>query len=164
MGGGPRGADLRGELRGGFLVNLGGDIAVSGPAPDGGWQVALDDTTEADFVDWPVISLRTGGLATSSTAVRTWYRGIREVHHIVDPRTGDMAEPVWRAVTVVAESAELANAASTAAIVLGRDAPRWLAERGLPARLMSRELLPVYVGDWPAERSGIRSQPRPVSA
>jgi FAD:protein FMN transferase len=157
------------ELPGGFLVNLGGDIALGGPTPGDGWQVALDDTTEPDPLDWPVIALRTGGLATSSTAVRTWWRGVREVHHIVDPRSGDMAEPVWRAVTVAAESAELANTASTAAIVLGRDAARWLAHRGLPARLMSREKLPVYVGDWPAERSerastgsansGLRSKP-----
>ena len=77
--------------------------------------------------------------------------GDRDLHHIVDPRTGDIAEPIWRAVTVVAETAELANTAATAAIVLGTQAPGWLARRGLPARLISRQGLPVYVGNWPEE-------------
>ena len=74
-------------------------------------------------------------MATSSTALRTWRVGDRLRHHIVDPRTGDVAEPVWRAVTVVAATAELANAAATTGVVLGRDAPYWLAHRSLPARL-----------------------------
>jgi thiamine biosynthesis lipoprotein len=144
-------------LPGGFLVNLGGDLAVSGPPPREGWQVALDDATSPDSADWPVVSVRSGGLATSSTAVRTWRQGDDELHHIVDPRTGEVAEPLWRAVTVVARTAELANAAATASIVLGRDAPRWLALRGLPARLVSRDGLPVFVGEWPDEAPGRRS-------
>jgi thiamine biosynthesis lipoprotein len=139
------------QLPGGFLVNLGGDLAVSGPAPQDGWQVALDDATSTDAADWPVVSVITGGLATSSTAVRTWRQGDDELHHIVDPRTGEMADPLWRAVTVVARTAELANAAATASVVLGSEAPRWLALRGLPARLVSRDGLPVFVGDWPDE-------------
>jgi thiamine biosynthesis lipoprotein len=137
------------QLNGGFLVNLGGDIAISGEIPAGGWRVAIDDATEVDSRRWPVVTLRNGALATSSTALRTWQAGDRLRHHIVDPRTGDVAEPVWRAVPVVAATAELANAAATAAVVLGRDAPYWLAHRRLPARLMSHQDLPVYVGDWP---------------
>jgi thiamine biosynthesis lipoprotein len=137
------------QLPGGFLVNLGGDIAISGEVPAGGWRVAIDDATEADSRHWPVVTIKDGAVATSSTALRTWQVGDRLRHHIVDPRTGDVAEPVWRAVTVVAASAELANAAATAAVVLGRDAPYWLAHRRLPARLMSHQGLPVYIGDWP---------------
>lgn len=144
-------ASCAAALPGGFLVNLGGDLAVSGPPPREGWQVALDDATSPDSADWPVVSVRSGGLATSSTAVRTWRQGDDELHHIVDPRTGEVAEPLWRAVTVVARTAELANAAATASIVLGREAPRWLALRGLPARLVSRDGLPVFVGEWPDE-------------
>ncbi len=148
-------ASCAAALSGGFLVNLGGDLATSGRGPRHGWQVALDDATSVDDAAWPVVSVRTGGLATSSTAVRTWRHGDRELHHIVDPRTGEVAEPVWRAVTVAAASAELANAAATASIVLGTEAPRWLALRGLPARLVSQDGLPVFVGEWPAE-DGLR--------
>ncbi len=98
-----------------------------------------------------MITLRSGGLATSSTARRTWSAGDRSLHHIVDPRTGDVADPVWRAVTVTAATCEQANDASTAAIVLGTDAAPWLAHRGLHARLVSRDGAVVYVGDWPAD-------------
>ena len=145
------------QLSGGFLINLGGDLAVSGAPPAGGWTVAIDDATEIDDTSWPLVTIRTGGLATSSTAVRTWRHGDRELHHILDPRTGDVADPWWRAVTVAAETAELANAAATAAVVLGAEAPYWLARRGLPARLVSREGLPVFVGEWPEETSALRA-------
>jgi thiamine biosynthesis lipoprotein len=144
-------ASCAAALPGGFLVNLGGDLAVSGRAPQDGWQVALDDATSPDAANWPVVCVSSGGLATSSTAVRTWRQGDDELHHIVDPRTGEVADPLWRAVTVVARTAELANAAATASVVLGSEAPRWLALRGLPARLVSRDGLPVFVGDWPDE-------------
>lgn len=150
-------ASCAAALPGGFLVNLGGDLAAGGRAPRGGWQVALDDATAVDAAVWPVVSVHTGGLATSSTAVRTWRHGDQELHHVVDPRTGQVAVPVWRAVTVAAASAELANAAATASVVLGTGAPRWLALRGLPARLVSQDGLPVFVGAWPAEDERRRS-------
>src|SRR5205085_10985139 len=36
-------------LRGGVLVNLGGDIAVAGPPPEGGWAVRVTDDHESSF-------------------------------------------------------------------------------------------------------------------
>jgi thiamine biosynthesis lipoprotein len=147
-------------LGGSFLMNFGGDLAVNGPAPEGGWRVAIDDspppsvggaTAGSRPRPRPVVTIRRGGLATSSTAVRTWRQGQRLVHHIIDPRTGDCAQAVWRAVTVVASTCELANAASTASIVLGQDAPEWLARRGLPARLVSIGGRHLYVGEWPED-------------
>jgi thiamine biosynthesis lipoprotein len=72
------------------------------------------------------------------------------VHHIVDPRTGDLPEPRWRTVTVVAESTVDANAASTAAIVLGAAAPGWLEQRQLPARLVGVRGDVVTTPGWPA--------------
>jgi thiamine biosynthesis lipoprotein len=44
-----------------------------------------------------------------------------------------------------------ANIASTAAIVLGDDAPAWLAGRGLPARLVDHEGETVVLAGWPGE-------------
>jgi thiamine biosynthesis lipoprotein len=99
-----------------------------------------------------VVAIRAGGLATSSVTCRAWRRGGRSVHHIVDPRTGDVPEPVWRTVSVAAGSCLSANAASTAAIVLGREAPRWLAGRGLPARLVGVDGQVSVVAGWPAEQ------------
>jgi thiamine biosynthesis lipoprotein len=58
---------------------------------------------------------------------------------------------VWRSATVAAPTCVEANTASTAAIVLGRKAPRWLSERGLTARLVDHRRRVVRVGGWPAE-------------
>ncbi|MGD9531891.1 MAG: FAD:protein FMN transferase, partial [Pseudonocardia sp.] len=89
--------------------------------------------------------------ATSSTTVRTWTRdGVRH-HHLLDPRTGRPAAPVWRTVTVTAGSCVDANTAATAAIVAGADAPEWLAAVGLPARLVSADGAVVTLGGWPAD-------------
>jgi thiamine biosynthesis lipoprotein len=131
----------------GVLVSLGGDIAVAGPAPGGGWAVALADD-HADAGSGPVVAIRSGGLATSSTTVRRWRRGGEDVHHIVDPRTGAPCRVVWRTATVAARSCVEANTASTAAIVLGEVAPRWLAARHLPARLVALAGGALAVGGW----------------
>jgi FAD:protein FMN transferase len=42
-----------------------------------------------------------------------------------------------------------ANTASTAAIVLGEDAPVWLTSRSLPARLVRPDGDITRVGGWP---------------
>jgi FAD:protein FMN transferase len=52
-------------------------------------------------------------------------------------------------VSVAAANCVDANIASTAAIVRGRGADRWLADAGLPARLVSRDGAVVHVGAWP---------------
>jgi thiamine biosynthesis lipoprotein len=135
----------------GTLVNLGGDLRAAGPAPSGGWQVALgDDHTQAVARPDATVALRGGGLASSGTTRRRWRHAGRTVHHIVDPRTGDLPEPRWRTVTVVAESTVDANAASTAAIVLGAAAPGWLEQRQLPARLVGVRGDVVTTPGWPA--------------
>jgi len=101
----------------GVLVNLGGDVSIAGDPPPGGWRVAIaDDHSVAAARPDVTVTLRSGGLATSGTAVRQWRRGSRTVHHIVDPRTGDVPEPCWRTVSVAAKSCVDANTASTAAI------------------------------------------------
>ena len=123
------------------LVNLGGDIAVGGPLLPGGWQVALaeaDPGTATADEETPVVTIRRGAVATSSTATSSTAPASR-------------AQDGWRAVTVVASSCELAAAASAAALVLAEDAPQWLARRGLPARLVGASGYRVYVGDWPAD-------------
>jgi thiamine biosynthesis lipoprotein len=125
-------ARLAESLEGGFLVNLGGDLAVSGELPEGGWQVAVEGT--AGEVR-QVVASHGQAFATSSTGRRTWTRDGRARHHIVDPRTGLTAPAVWEQVTCAGATAVEANAASTAAVVLGPEAPAWLAARGIPARL-----------------------------
>lgn len=135
----------------GTLVNLGGDIAVAGPPPEQGWQVTLADDHRAPGGAGPSVAIRGGGLATSGTAVRAWRRGGRPVHHIVDPVTGDAAAPVWRTVTVVAAGCAEANAAATAAVVLGERAIGFLTGAGLAARLVRPDGRVTRVCGWPAD-------------
>jgi FAD:protein FMN transferase len=146
-------ARIAARLGGGGLVSLGGDIAVTGPAPDGGWRIRVQDVTGApgDPPGGPyaLIAIRDGGLATSSTAARRWQRGGDVLHHILDPRTGLPAEPVWRTVSVTAGSCADANAASTAAVIRGHRALGWLTQLGLPARLVDATGAVFTVAGWP---------------
>ena len=107
---------------GGVLVSLGGDIAVAGQPPAGGWPVAVADSSlaaAASEESAQVIRLTAGAVATSSVTCRQWRRGGQRLHHIVDPRTGYPAAGPWRTVSVAAPSCATANAAATAAIVAG---------------------------------------------
>ena len=136
----------------GIFVSLGGDIAIAGAAPLGGWPVRIADDHRASLDGpGPVVSLESGGLATSSVTVRRWRVGGRELHHILDPGTGQPAQSCWRTVSVAAASCVDANTASTAGLLLGEAAPAWLAERGLPARLVGVSGDVVCTGGWPAE-------------
>jgi thiamine biosynthesis lipoprotein ApbE len=146
----------------GVLVSLGGDIAVAGPAPEDGWRIRVQDvTSEPD--DLPVgpytlVAIRDGGLATSSTTARRWQRGGDVLHHILDPRTGLPAEPVWRTVSVAAATCVDANAASTAAVIRGRAALGWLARLGLPSRLVDATGVVFTVAGWPEDNHSELSQ------
>ncbi|HSC48832.1 MAG TPA: FAD:protein FMN transferase [Gaiellaceae bacterium] len=136
----------------GVLVSLGGDVSVAGPAPAGGWPIRVaDDHAASPDEPGPAVAIRAGGLATSGTTVRRWQAGAVELHHIVDPRTGRPAETPWRTVTVAGRSCVEANVASTAAIVLGEDAPAWLEARGAAARLVRGSGEVVLTGRWPED-------------
>jgi thiamine biosynthesis lipoprotein ApbE len=137
----------------GVLVGLGGDIAVAGPPPPEGWRIRVQDVT-GDPDDKPEgpyanVAITAGGLATSSIAARRWRRGGDVLHHILDPRTGRPAAPVWRTVSVAAGTCADANAASTAAIIRGRDAMGWLTSNSLPARLVDTKGTVFTVAGWP---------------
>lgn len=136
----------------GVLVSLGGDIAVAGEPPPEGWSVRIADDHAAPLDGpGPAVSILSGGLASSGTSVRRWATAVGELHHIIDPRTGRPAASPWRTVTVAAASCVDANTASTAAVVLGDEAPAWLHERQLPARLVRLDGSVALVGAWPAE-------------
>jgi thiamine biosynthesis lipoprotein len=140
----------------GALVNLGGDIRVAGPPPDGGWRIGIaddlapDDVPEAAALAQTVVIID-GGLATSSPKVRSWRRGAASLHHIIAPQTGLPARTCWRTASVAAASCVDANAASTAAVIRDERAPGWLDALHLPARLVRHDGTVVIVANWPAE-------------
>ncbi|MBV9853484.1 MAG: FAD:protein FMN transferase [Streptosporangiaceae bacterium] len=148
-------ARIAASLGCGVLVSLGGDTAVVGDPPEGGWRIRVQDVTgrPEDPAHGPatVIAIRDGGLATSSTAARRWQRGGDVLHHILDPRTALPAAPVWRTVSVAAGTCADANTASTAAIIRGRRALAWLATLRLPARLVETDGTVHTLNGWPPD-------------
>ena len=138
---------------GGVLVSLGGDIALAGEAPAGGWSIQVSDDSTAPFDSGAErVSLASGAVATSSTRTRSWRRGAVELHHIIDPRTGGPVDSMWRLVTVVAATCVDANTAATASIVRGAAAVPWLDGMGLPSRLVANDDAVVRVAGWPELR------------
>ncbi len=139
----------------GVLLSLGGDIACAGESPSEGWRVRVTDDHRAGAEEpGQTISIRSGGLASSSTTVRRWSHAGHTMHHIIDPTTGVPASGPWRAVSVAAADCAQANIASTAALVKGSGAVMWLHELALPARLHGRDGSVRTLGDWPADPLG----------
>lgn len=141
------------ELGTGVLVSLGGDIATAGPGPEGGWRILVSDGPGEPEC---AIALPSGSaVASSSTIRRRWAHDGEQMHHIIDPRTGRPAEPVWRTVTVAATSCVLANTLTTAAVVRGAAARTWLATQGVPARLVAQDGTVSVLGGWPADAADL---------
>jgi thiamine biosynthesis lipoprotein ApbE len=136
----------------GVLISCGGDLAAAGEGPPGGWSIRVAEH-HADSVEAPgqTILFDQGGLATSGVTARRWKRGEQTLHHIIDPMTSLPAATPWRVVTVAAATCVDANIASTAAVILGEDAPDWLQHRGFSARLVRDDGSVLRVGGWPAE-------------
>jgi FAD:protein FMN transferase len=112
----------------GALVNVGGDLRVTGDPPEGeGWTIGLE-------LRWGRPRrwvLADGGVATSSSQRRRWWVAGQLRHHLIDPVTGrPLADPP-ATVSVVAGQAWWAEAAATAVAVGGNVwASRWAPEHG----------------------------------
>ncbi len=106
----------------GGLVDLGGDLALWGETPERGpWRIAVADPRRPG-TNAGVLLLRSGGVATSGRDVRRFGPG-GSLHHLIDPATGEPAQPGPLAVTVVAPSAAEAEAHATALAISPRPTP-----------------------------------------
>jgi FAD:protein FMN transferase len=103
-----------------FCIDAGGDVIVSGDAPQGGpWRIGVAHPLLRDAIACTV-ALSDAAIATSGA----YERGA----HIIDPRTGAAANGLL-SVTVIGSDLPLADAAATAAFAMGRDAPDWCARQ-----------------------------------
>ena len=94
-----------GRVGRGGLVEAGGDLATFGVAPrrpDGGrsWRASVEDPRGGDR---PVamIDVTDAAAATSSVRLRQWRASGADVHHLIDPATGQPSTSELLAVTVV---------------------------------------------------------------
>lgn len=139
------------------LVDLGGDIAVVGPHPDGSaWRVGVRHPRIPEVaLAW--IPLSAGAIATSGDYERFMVVDGRRYGHILDPRSGWPVEGLVCA-SVVAPHCVVAGATTTLAMLQGADAGRaWLAETGLPHLCVDRSMQPhgtlAAAAPWPGPPS-----------
>jgi thiamine biosynthesis lipoprotein len=113
-----------------FLVDIGGEIRVSGLRRSGRpWRVGIESPS-ASVPVWGTVELSASeGVATSGD-YRNWFEegGVRYAH-IIDPHTGRPIPMRGASVTVVHETAALADAWATALCVLGPEAGFEMARR-----------------------------------
>ncbi|MEP7285569.1 MAG: FAD:protein FMN transferase [Chloroflexota bacterium] len=125
---------------GACMVDAGGDIAAYG-SPDelGGWLVSLPDAETIGsgnknanaMGNLPRILLVNAMIATSGTTFHRWQRAGQNLHHLIDPRTGQPSTSEVLMATVVSPQATLAEAWAKATLI-GADLPT------LPARIIYR--------------------------
>ncbi len=112
------------------MINLGGDIRVIGPHPDGSpWQIGIRHPRSPGAL-LATLPLNRGALASSGDYERSVeIAGVR-YGHILNPRTG---WPVrfMAAVSVVADLCVLAGSVATMAMLKEAEAPAWLRSLGL---------------------------------
>ncbi|MEM9783600.1 MAG: FAD:protein FMN transferase [Pseudomonadota bacterium] len=109
-----------------FMIEIGGDLLAAGSNPDGtAWQIGIERPEPGRRTLQDVVALSGLGLATSGD-YRNYFEqdGVR-YSHIIDASTGRPITHTTASVTVLADSAMLADAWATALLALGQ-------ERGLP--------------------------------
>ena len=131
------------------IVNLGGDMRVRGGPEDGGcWPLGIGDP-RCDPADQPdrtaaVLTLGSGGLATSGANLRWWTRRGQRVHHLIDPRSGfpirlwldarddGAPEPPIATASALAPTAAHAEVAAKVALLRGEPEARLAVESAWP--------------------------------
>ncbi|MGI9604466.1 MAG: FAD:protein FMN transferase [Acidimicrobiales bacterium] len=100
----------------GVMVNLGGDLRVRGPGPQGqAWPIAVREPMIADE-ELATVHLLDAALATSTPCRRGWATAGGRNHHLVDPASGRSHENPPVLVSAVAGEAWWAEAVTKAAL------------------------------------------------
>lgn len=112
------------------MVNLGGDIKIIGPHPDGQpWSVGIRHPLKAGqlLAQLPVYR---GGVASSGDYERCIkFRGKR-YGHILNPKTGWPVSGI-SGVTVVADQCVIAGSVCTITMLKGKQGKKWIEQVGL---------------------------------
>ncbi len=114
------------------LVDLGGDLHVIGPHPDGNaWHIGIRDPANRERAI-ATISIERGGLASSGDYERCSVIKGRRYGHIINPHSGWPVDS-FSSVSVSAVTCLLAGSLSTLAMLMGMEAGgQMLAESGFP--------------------------------
>ncbi len=122
------------------MVNLGGDIHVIGPHPDGTpWQVGIQHPREPNAAI-ARIPLAQGAIATSGDYERYMVVNGTRYCHLLHPATGRSVHPAFASVSVVAARCLIAGSFTTIALLKSPEEPDWLSEQGLPYLTTDQQL------------------------
>jgi len=116
------------------LVEAGGDLATYGDGPVRAageprcWRAAVEDP-RGGTDPIAVLNVSNAAAATSSIRLRRWRAGERDVHHLIDPATGEPAESGLLAVTVIGEDPAWSEVWTKVCFLAGVDRIREVVER-----------------------------------
>ncbi len=114
------------------LINLGGDIRVVGPHPDGEpWRVGIRHPREPNTAI-AAVDILSGAIASSGDYERYMIVDGKRYSHLLNPLTGQSIQPAYASVSVVADTCLLAGSCSSIAMLKSQDSKGWLEELGLP--------------------------------
>jgi thiamine biosynthesis lipoprotein len=102
------------------IVSLGGNVQALGSKPDGSpWNVAIQDPEDMSAYAG-ILRISNRAVVTSGVYQRYFEHDGRRYHHIIDPSTLRPADSGLLSATVISDDGTLADALSTALMVMGR--------------------------------------------
>jgi thiamine biosynthesis lipoprotein len=113
-----------------FLVEVGGELQVSGHRADGTpWRLAIEKPLEGTRDVAAIIPLTDTALATSGNYRNFFVENGQRYAHIMDPSTGRPARHKLASVTVLDKTCARADALATAIMVMGEETGRRFCEK-----------------------------------
>ena len=129
----------------GYLLSVGGNVAATGPKPDGSpWIVGVEDPDAPGEKYLHKLKLTKGAVVTSGDYQRFYTVDGVPYHHIIDPETL-FPGTRWRSVTVIAEDSGLADALSTSLFLMDQEDGQKLLDRfGAVAMWVSKDKTQLF--------------------
>jgi thiamine biosynthesis lipoprotein len=101
-----------------FIIQAGGDLYAAGKNGDRPWRLGVNDPRGPDGKTFASVEVGDATFSTSGDYARFFIKDGIRYHHIIDLTTGQPARGC-RSVTIVADSATLADGLSTGVFALG---------------------------------------------
>jgi len=102
-----------------FMIQAGGVLYVAGTKAGRPWRLGIQDPrAQLERDVFATVDLSDSTFSTSGDYERSFVRGGRRYHHIIDPSTGEPSQGC-RSVTIATTSAALADGLSTGVFLLG---------------------------------------------